>query len=86
MSELLLALDVGNTNTVVGLFHGDRLRTHWRLTTHAERTADEVGMWLHQLMRWEKMDPDDLAAVLGGSDVMAGGDASLLEQGADYEQ
>ncbi len=63
MSELLLALDVGNTNTVVGLFHGDRLRTHWRLTTHAERTADEVGMWLHQLLRWEKVDPDDLAAV-----------------------
>jgi type III pantothenate kinase len=63
MGELLLALDVGNTNTVVGLLDGDRLRTHWRLTTHAERTADEVGMWLHQLLRWEKVDPDDLAAV-----------------------
>ena len=63
MNELLLALDVGNTNTVVGLFDGDRLRTHWRLTTHAERTADEVGMWLHQLLRWERVDPDGLTAV-----------------------
>ena len=63
MGELLLALDVGNTNTVVGLFAGERLRTHWRLTTHAERTADEVGMWLHQLLRWENVTPDDLAAV-----------------------
>lgn len=63
MNNLLLALDVGNTNTVVGLFEGDRLRTHWRLTTHAERTADEVGMWLLQLLRWEKVDPADLAAV-----------------------
>jgi type III pantothenate kinase len=63
MSEHLLALDVGNTNTVVGLFEDDRLRTHWRLTTHAERTADEVGMWLHQLLRWEKVDPEDLTAV-----------------------
>jgi type III pantothenate kinase len=63
LKDLLLALDVGNTNTVVGLFDGDKLRTHWRLTTHAERTADEVGMWLHQLLRWERVSADDLADV-----------------------
>ena len=63
VQDLLLALDVGNTNTVVGLFEGDKLRTHWRLTTHAERTADEVGMWLHQLLRWEQVDPGDLLDV-----------------------
>jgi type III pantothenate kinase len=54
---------VGNTNTVVGLFEDGRLRTHWRLTTHAERTADEVGMWLHQLLRWETVSASDLTAV-----------------------
>jgi type III pantothenate kinase len=63
LQDLLLALDVGNTNTVAGLFEGDELRTHWRLTTHAERTADEVGMWLHQLLRWEKVEPGDLTDV-----------------------
>jgi type III pantothenate kinase len=63
MGEMLLAIDVGNTNTVAGLFDGDSLTTHWRLTTHAERTADEVGMWLHQLLRWEQVGPDDLADV-----------------------
>ena len=63
LKDLLLALDVGNTNTVVGLFEGDKLRTHWRLTTHAERTADEVGMWLHQLLRWEQVNPEDLVDV-----------------------
>ena len=63
MGELLLALDVGNTNTVVGLFSDDELRTHWRLTTHAERTADEVGMWLLQLLRWGGIDPGDLTGV-----------------------
>ena len=63
MEQLLLTLDVGNTNTVVGLFAGDDLRTRWRLTTHAERTADEVGMWLSQLLSWERVDPDDLTAV-----------------------
>ena len=56
MGEFLLALDVGNTNTVVGLFQGESLKTHWRLTTHAERTADEVGMWLSQLLSWERVD------------------------------
>ena len=63
LQDLLLALDVGNTNTVVGLFEGDKLRTHWRLTTHAERTADEVGMWLLQLLRWEQVNPEDLVDV-----------------------
>ena len=63
LQDLLLALDVGNTNTVVGLFEGEKLRTHWRLTTHAERTADEVGMWLHQLLRWEQVNPEDLVDV-----------------------
>jgi len=63
LQDLLLALDVGNTNTVVGLFEGEKLRTHWRLTTHAERTADEVGMWLHQLLRWEQVNPENLVDV-----------------------
>jgi type III pantothenate kinase len=63
LDHLLLALDVGNTNTVVGLFEGENLRTHWRLTTHAERTADEVGMWLHQLLQWERVSAEDLADV-----------------------
>lgn len=52
MSELLLALDVGNTNTVVGLFDGEKLQSHWRMTTQPQRTADEVGLWLRQLMEW----------------------------------
>jgi type III pantothenate kinase len=63
VSELLLALDVGNTNTVVGLFAGAELQGHWRLTTQRDRTADEIGMWLRQLLQWEKVSPDDLVGV-----------------------
>lgn len=63
MGDLLLALDVGNTNTVVGLFSGDELRGNWRLTTQADRTADEIGMWLRQLLQWEKVSPTDLVGV-----------------------
>ena len=63
MTELLLALDVGNTNTVVGLFAGVELRGHWRLSTQADRTADEIGMWLRQLLQWEQVAPADLIGV-----------------------
>jgi type III pantothenate kinase len=67
VSGLLLALDVGNTNTVVGLFSGDDLRGHWRLTTQADRTADEIGMWLRQLLQWEGVVPEDLIGVAASS-------------------
>ena len=63
MRDLLLVLDVGNTNTVVGVFRDDELTTHWRLTTHAERTADEIGMWLRQLLRSEEIDTQRLLGV-----------------------
>lgn len=52
---MLLVVDVGNTNTVVGVFdpagndQGARLRAHWRLETRARRTADEYAAILHQL-------------------------------------
>ena len=41
---MLLAIDVGNTNTVIGLFDGDRMERSWRVKTDARATADE--MWL----------------------------------------
>lgn len=63
MGDMLLGLDVGNTNTVVGLFSGDTISRRWRLTTHADRTADEVGMWLLQLLRWQEVDPAELQGV-----------------------
>jgi type III pantothenate kinase len=67
VSELLLVLDVGNTNTVVGLFEGTELRSHWRLSTQIDRTADEVGLWLRQLLDWEGISPSGLEAVAVGS-------------------
>jgi len=51
---VLLVIDVGNTQTVVGLYDaGDRshqLLDHWRLATHAERTSDELLLLLRQLL------------------------------------
>jgi type III pantothenate kinase len=46
---MLLAIDVGNTNIVLGVFDGDRLAESWRLATLRERTADEVGILVTHL-------------------------------------
>jgi len=41
---MLLAIDVGNTETVLGVFQGGTLERHWRMSTRAERTADELAL------------------------------------------
>ena len=46
---MLLAIDVGNTNIVLGVFEGESLRRSWRLQTLRERTADELGLLVHGL-------------------------------------
>lgn len=46
---MLLAVDVGNTNVTLALFDGDRLAADWRVTSHRERTADEMAVELRQL-------------------------------------
>jgi type III pantothenate kinase len=47
---MLLAIDIGNTNIVLGLYQGKELITHWRLLTQAERTADEYGVIISHLV------------------------------------
>src|SRR5436189_6181823 len=46
---MLLAIDVGNTNVTLALFDGERLAADWRVTSHRERTADEMAVELRQL-------------------------------------
>ena len=46
---MLVVIDIGNTNTVIGLFDGEELQTHWRLQTRPHRTADELGILMRQL-------------------------------------
>jgi type III pantothenate kinase len=47
---MLLAIDVGNTNTVLGLFEAATLREHWRIATDARRTADELALMVTGLL------------------------------------
>jgi type III pantothenate kinase len=47
---VLLTIDIGNTNTVLGVFDGERLVDHWRIVTVPDRTADELAVVLHGLL------------------------------------
>jgi type III pantothenate kinase len=47
---MLLAIDVGNTNTVIGMYEDVELVDHWRIATNAERTSDELGLLFAQLI------------------------------------
>lgn len=47
---MLLAIDVGNTNTVLGLFDGEKLRHSWRIKTDASSTADEIALTFKGLL------------------------------------
>jgi type III pantothenate kinase len=60
---MLLAIDVGNTNTVLGVFDGKTLAHHWRLTTDPRRTADEYGILTIELFRQSGLDPKQITAV-----------------------
>jgi len=53
---MLLAADVGNTQTVLGLFGDDDLRDHWRLKTEHSTTADELGVLLSGLLDLDSVD------------------------------
>jgi type III pantothenate kinase len=61
---MLLALDIGNTNIVVGVFTADRLIHSWRLSTQRQRTADEMGMWALQLFQHGRLDPAGVDGVV----------------------
>ena len=47
---MLLTIDIGNTNTVLGVFDGDQLVDTWRIVTVPDRTADELAVVLHGLL------------------------------------
>ena len=53
---MLLAIDVGNTNIVLGVFEGERLTEGWRLLTMRERTSDELGILITHLFERSHID------------------------------
>ena len=61
---MLLALDVGNTEITVGLFRGDTLTAHWRLTTHPDRTPEEWAAALEGFLHHAGHSPNEVRAAI----------------------
>lgn len=61
---MLLTLDVGNTNTVLGVFRESKLIAHWRLTTARDQTVDEYGILTRNLFSVADLDPTEITGVI----------------------
>ncbi|OAN53926.1 pantothenate kinase [Paramagnetospirillum marisnigri] len=68
---MLLAIDSGNTNIVFAVYDGDTLKGEWRASTDSERTADELGVWLTQLLSIEGLNRLDITSAIIASVVPA---------------
>lgn len=60
---MLLAIDVGNTNTVFALCRDDRIIANWRITTAHHRTGDEYAVWLLTLMQQDGFAKTDISHI-----------------------
>lgn len=64
---MLLAIDIGNTNIVIGVFEKTRLVRSWRLQTVRERTSDELGLLVDMLFRQAQIDRAGVTGIVIGS-------------------
>jgi type III pantothenate kinase len=66
---MLLAIDVGNTNTVLGLYNADSpdLIADWRITTHPTQTSDEYGVLFLNLFAMHQIDVSKITAIVVSS-------------------
>jgi type III pantothenate kinase len=61
---MLLALDVGNSNTVLGVFREKKLVANWRLTTARDRTVDEYGILTRDLFTLAELEPREIGGII----------------------
>jgi type III pantothenate kinase len=61
---MLLAIDIGNTHIVLGIFKQTRLLANWRLTTSTGRTEDEIWSWLHSFCTQAEIPASDITGAV----------------------
>ncbi len=61
---MILVIDVGNTNIVLGVYQEDKLTYHWRVNTDKQKTEDEYGMLVKGLFREEGLLPQDVKGII----------------------
>ena len=81
--KLLLAMDVGNTNTGLGVFQGKKLIANWRLTTAHDQTVDEYGILTRDLFTVAGISPSKTAGVIVAS-VVPPVNATLAQMSERY--
>ena len=64
---MLLVIDIGNSEIVVGVFKNAHLRGQWRVATHLHKTPDEYGLLLAQLMGIQGISPAQITGVIFSS-------------------
>ncbi len=82
---MLLVIDVGNTNTSLGVYEAEKLVAHWRLTTARERTVDEYGVHARNLFELAGIDFKQITAVAVAS-VVPPLNFTLRRMSEDYFQ
>lgn len=61
---MLLVIDIGNTNTVLGVFDGESLIHHWRIFTNREKTSDEYGILIRNLYAASHFSSREITAII----------------------
>jgi type III pantothenate kinase len=64
---MLLAVNINNTSTTVGVFAGEELRSTWRISTERRRSADELGMLLTGVLRQGGVEIDEISDITAAS-------------------
>ena len=64
---MILTLDIGNTNMKTALFDGMEMRQYWRISTNRNRTSDEYGMTLMNLMKHSGVERDQIKGIMMSS-------------------
>ena len=64
LQNLLLVIDVGNTNIVFGIYNGSELRYDWRIATDKDRTSDEYGLLFEQIFKYNGINISDIKDVV----------------------
>ncbi len=80
---MLLVIDVGNTNTVLGVYEEERLLAHWRLVTANQQTVDEYGILARNLLQLAGIDATRIDGVIISS-VVPPLDQTLAEMAQRY--
>lgn len=61
---MLLVIDVGNSNIVLGIYDGELLKRHWRVSTDKSRTSDEYGIMLQSLFSFASLSFSQVKAII----------------------